>query len=69
MGIKHLQPRVRSKTQKSVLKMSKYDKLQTYLEYLVYKNMDKEKGNLLWVASDMNKTVSFQTRFHVGPIS
>jgi len=34
---------------KSVLKMSKYDKLQTYLDYLEYRNMDKEKGNLLWV--------------------
>ena len=32
---------------KSVLKMSKYDKLQTYLDYLEYRNMDKEKGNLL----------------------
>ena len=34
---------------KSVLTMSKYDKIQTYFEYLEYKNMNKEKGNLLWV--------------------
>ena len=29
--------------------MGIYNKLETYLEYLEYKNMDKAKGHYLWV--------------------